>query len=89
MSFYFEKLQHMPRKKKRCYWCNEWCEVLRPRFRVVGMWEGDFFASHFHPECQAARDKWQKQHANFDPNELPDEGQMKRGETIYQEEIWV
>lgn len=51
MSFYRETLQTRPRKAKRCQWCDEVCLPGERRFVVAGIWEGDFFTAHFHPEC--------------------------------------
>ena len=63
------------RKKKRCQWCVELIEVGQPKIYVSAIWEGDFFTSHFHPECWKALDEWQDRTKE---EEWP-EGPMKRG----------
>lgn len=39
------------RKKHWCHWCGEPIEKGHPAVRIVGVWEGDFGSSHWHPEC--------------------------------------
>ena len=74
-----------PRKAKRCYWCDERCEIGQPRVVVSGLCEGDFFADHHHLECHEAWSKW------WDGNPLeyepPEEGSMKRGTIEVKEEF--
>lgn len=58
MSFYFETPQKRPRKAKQCRWCEEMCPPGKPRVVVGGIWEGDFFLFHFHPECMGVFEMW-------------------------------
>ena len=63
------------RKKKPCQWCVEHIEVGHPKVYVAAVWEGDFFTSHFHPECWEALRVWQdKTKEEYWPEEP-----MKRG----------
>ena len=39
------------RKQRWCYWCPEPIAPGDRYRRVVGVFEGDFYSSAFHPEC--------------------------------------
>lgn len=81
MSFYNETMQKNPRKPKRCRWCEQACLSGEPRYVVAGMWEGDFFTDHFHPECNEACRKWVWEMSD---GEYPEE-RMQRGGLLTQE----
>lgn len=76
MSFYHEHVVKKTRKPSACYWCQEPIPVGSSKVAVASVWEGDFGASDFHPECKEALNKWQKIEKE---NEWPEEGMMKRG----------
>ena len=76
-DFFKETAVKNPRKAKRCYWCNEECEVGQRRIFSRGLSEGDFFVSYFHPECAIAREAYMSDSPYGEP--WPDEGSMQRG----------
>ncbi len=84
MDFTNCELIKKPRKRKHCYWCNEWCEIGEPRVNISGMFEGDFFHDHYHPECKEAWSQWWK--VNWRDGEGPEEGSMIRGSVELKEE---
>ena len=64
------------RKKHRCEWCNEWILVGdTARYRVL-VFDGEFQASHQHPECYDAMLKSDIDDWGFTP------GEQDRGKTL-------
>jgi hypothetical protein len=80
VSFWSERRVEKPRKAKWCYWCGEMCPPREPKLVVSGVWNGEFFSDSWHLECNAAREAWQAQ--NRGEEELPWEGEMRRGGTV-------
>jgi len=78
MSFFTIKQIKATRKKCRCYWCFEPIDVGQPKTTTATIWEGDFQANTFHPECFEALDKWQSETGE---DQWPGQGDMKRGST--------
>jgi len=56
MSFYRERWIAQTRKPHRCGWCERWIDSGSAAEYSAGIFEGDFWANHLHPECAAARD---------------------------------
>jgi hypothetical protein len=50
------------RKVHSCDWCGKRIEAGSATEYQAGVFEGDFFAGHLHPECAAAKDSlpWQE-----------------------------
>ena len=80
MDFQNERIIKKPRKQKRCYWCNEWCEIGQERVNITGVWDSDFFSNHYHPECLQANRDWFELPENKGEYENP-ECRMERGKT--------
>jgi len=81
MSFFTVTQVKATRKPCRCYWCFEHIEVGQPKTTTATVFEGDFQATDFHPECFDALRAWQKLPENKHEYEWPDQGEMKRGST--------
>jgi hypothetical protein len=81
MSFYREQAIKATRKPCRCYWCAETIPIGEPKICTALIWEGDFHADNFHPECKYALDKYQDEHGKDNEWVWPDSGSMKRGGT--------
>jgi len=56
MSFYSAHWVKKTRKPHSCGWCAKRIEAGSATEYSAGMFDGDFFANHIHPECAAARD---------------------------------
>lgn len=70
----------VPRKRHRCAWCCEWCEVGEPaRYRAY-RFDGEFQTDYMHPECYDAMGK-----SNLD-GEGFGFGEMQRGKTMEESE---
>ena len=46
------------RKPHRCGWCHQRIEKGSPATVTQGVFEGDFYRGHYHPECNAAAKEW-------------------------------
>lgn len=79
MSFINKTHVKSCRKPCRCFWCGEPIEIGQPKTTTATVFEGDFQASSFHPECYAALKQYGKENPGYDY--WPDEGTMKRGST--------
>jgi len=82
MSFYCTKAIKATRKKCRCYWCGEPINIGEPKTTTALVWEGDFHADNFHPECHDALVVWHNLPANKHEDEWPEQGSMQRGSTL-------
>lgn len=79
MSFFRETIIKATRKMCRCFWCGEQIPVATSKVYTSCVYEGDFFATSYHPECHAASLIWLKAEYGSASGELPDEHSMKRG----------
>jgi hypothetical protein len=52
-SFNLDSPVKAVRKQRRCYWCGELIPVGQPAIRSIGKFEGDFYVSYMHNECNA------------------------------------
>ena len=84
MSFHRETHIKKTRKAKKCDWCAEPIEIGAEAVHVTGRGDwGDFYSMDYHPECNAAIDRYC---ADFGQDDyLPDcpmnrGGVMERGE---------
>lgn len=76
MDFFCETKIKSTRKPCRCYWCGEQIPTGSSKVYTASVYEGDFGSASFHPECNEARNAWQKETGEL---EWPEEGSMKRG----------
>lgn len=76
MSLYRERIVKKTRKPSACYWCQEAIPVGSSKVSIASVWEGDFGASDWHPECKEALKKYQRIEME---GYWPPEGSMKRG----------
>lgn len=44
------------RKRHRCGWCSKIIDAGSTASYAAGIFDGDFWADHYHPECQEAID---------------------------------
>lgn len=79
MSFFQERIVKATRKLCHCYWCGESIPVGSSKVYTSCVYEGDFFATDYHPECHAAGMEWIKAEYGGCSGELPDQGSMQRG----------
>ena len=79
MNFYREHVVKKTRKPSACYWCQESIPVGSSKVAIACVWEGDFSAPDFHPECNTALEQYQHKYGRDNGWEWPDEGSMKRG----------
>lgn len=65
------------RKRRRCNWCGEWCEVGETAHYRVSIFDGQFNSDHLHPECYEAlcNSDWQE-YEEYMPHE------QERGKTM-------
>lgn len=56
MSFHSGRWINKTRKIHSCCWCGKRIEVGSAASYAAGVFEGDFWSGHYHPECQAAQD---------------------------------
>ena len=56
MSFHRSRWIAKTRKPHYCDWCNKMIEPGSSAQYNSGVFEGDFFSGHRHPECSAACD---------------------------------
>jgi hypothetical protein len=54
MSFNYSRKTLKTTRKHRCDWCGEPIEQGNAMMRNSGIFDGDFFSSKFHMECNAA-----------------------------------
>lgn len=65
MSFYSgNRWIKATRKNHSCGWCAKRIEAGSPAEYSAGVFEGDFWAHHVHPECAAARDSMTREQLN-------------------------
>lgn len=71
MSFYSSRWIQKTRKPHQCQWCAKRIEVGSVTKYASGVFEGDFWAGHFHPECAAANDSqtYDERLEGFSPGE--------------------
>lgn len=84
MSFQNSRKVKSCKKAKRCDWCDEWIKVGESKIFLAHVFDGDFYTSHFHPECYESAQKWWDE--NRDEDCAPDRGTMKRGSTKGQDD---
>ena len=72
-DFYHVKKIKNARRQNKCYWCNILTE--HEKIMQVGVFEGDFGYSYFHPECYEALSKSLKGGNEY----WPEEGSQTRG----------
>lgn len=53
-DFYSTTTIRATRKRHVCEHCLTAIAIGSPATRQAGMWDGDFFSDHVHPECQEA-----------------------------------
>lgn len=75
MSFHRTTHVKKTRRDRVCHWCNETIKKGEPSVTSAGVFEGDFYRGRYHPECDAAIDRWCETNKEY---ELPDET-MNRG----------
>jgi hypothetical protein len=76
VSFYNESHVKRTRHTRRCDWCGEMIHKGDPSVAVSGIYDGDFFQSRYHPECNAATHRWASREGWGEP--LPND-LMNRG----------
>lgn len=81
MSFYRVTKVKASRKPRRCYWCGEWCRKGEPKVATALVYDGDFCAANWHPECHKVSEEWAREEYANAGVELPDRRSMKRGST--------
>jgi hypothetical protein len=54
MSLHHKRYVKRTRADKKCDWCWECINAGDPSVVCSGIFEGDFFASRYHPECNDA-----------------------------------
>ena len=79
MSFFEVKQIKAARKPCRCYWCDETIKIGDAKTTTATVFDGEFQATNFHPECYNALTKWQAEYP--DEYEWPEQWTMQRGET--------
>jgi hypothetical protein len=79
MSFCREQTIHSTRRKCRCFWCGEILLIGSVKIYTALVYEGDFFADNWHPECHEAMGRWLKFQGYRGGGELPDKHTMQRG----------
>lgn len=77
MSFFEVKQIKAARKACRCYWCYEPIKIGDSKTTTAAVYEGEFQATNFHPECYKALKLWQDLYQ--DEYEWPESGSMQRG----------
>mgnify|MGYP000860192376 CR=1 FL=1 len=71
MSFHNTTHVKRTRRTRRCNWCGEMIQKGDPSVAHAGNYDGDFYQGRYHPECNAAIDRWWKAYRNKG-NEFPD-----------------
>jgi hypothetical protein len=77
MSFFEVKQIKAARKPCRCYWCDETIKIGDSKTTTATVFEGEFQATKFHPECYDALELWQELYLG--EYEWPEMGSMERG----------
>lgn len=70
MSFHNERDVKRTRKSCRCRWCHEIIEKGQPSVVATGVYEGDFYSTRWHPECNEAFHRWWKKYGQHE-DEFP------------------
>lgn len=50
-DFYHPMTQQRSLKQRLCIYCGEMIEVGQVYNKQSGVWDGDWFTNHYHPEC--------------------------------------
>jgi hypothetical protein len=71
MSCYSSRWIKKTRKPHSCLWCDKRIETGSAAYHASGVFEGDFWSGHHHPECAAAIDSqtWQERQDGYSPGE--------------------
>lgn len=75
MDVELKNKQVKPRKRHRCAWCGEWCEVGQPAQYRAYIFEGGFNSDYMHTVCYTAMSKSDLGSDGFQC------GEFKRGQT--------
>jgi hypothetical protein len=75
----FNNTRHVKRTRtdRKCDWCWEPINAGDPSVVCTGTFDGDFFTSRYHPECDAVIPKWIRTYSDW--NEALPEERMNRG----------
>jgi hypothetical protein len=77
MSFNHTRHVKHTRRTRKCDWCWEPINAGDPSVVCTGTFDGDFFTSRYHPECDAVIPKWIRTYSDW--NEALPEERMNRG----------
>jgi hypothetical protein len=84
MSFETSRNVKKTRKRCKCRWCWEPINAGDPSVYVSGAWEGEFFSSRYHPECEEAFHHWHEQEKDWG-DLMPEERMQRGGIELYEE----
>lgn len=77
MDFFNKTKIKKTRKARWCDWCGEKIQKGDPSVCTAGIFEGDFFTGRYHPECDAAVERYYDENDCY--GEVMPEELMTRG----------